>query len=393
MNTGSNFGSSPSPPPASEPTLADEETKQPPAPVTWLLIAVNALVYLAMAATTQHLWQFTTGDLLAWGGNFAPKVYGGDLWRSLTAIFVHGGVIHIGLNMWVLSGIGPFMERLLGATSYLLLYLFAGLAGNILGMMWHPDTVSVGASGAIFGLFGGLMGFLFVRRRLIPPEVLRSLMQNALYFVVINTVLGFSVPGIDVAAHILGALGGFVAGVIASWPLSLPPLTARVVRNGILGALCVGLVAATPYCVPSSAKGHARFLEAFHALQQREQPLRDRFNALMADASEENLHDEALAQRIDDEVLKPWTDMRAEFPPESELSADLRNRPITAVTYGNLAAIEEAFKLKVQAFRTGDEELHRRAAEKFREANQILDGGEETPPSQRKSNEESPEAK
>lgn len=338
--------------------------------LTWVLVAVNVLIYAAMAITIGNPLSFPAPDLLAWGGNFAPGVAAGELWRPFTAMFLHAGIIHLGMNMWVLSMIGPFIERLFGVTSFFLIYLLAGLSGSIFGMLWHADVVGVGASGAIFGLYGALLGFLFIRRNVIPAEVLRPLMQNGLYFLGINLVLGFSIPGVDVAAHILGAVAGFVGGLAATWPQLAEPRSRWLVRNALLAGLGVVVCAALPLCIPASAKAHARFIAVVDNLGAQEDVLLGRYNALISDAAAAS-DQEAFADRLEQEVLRPWSEMYRGFPPLTELPERQQANPRISAMYEYMALVEQAFEMLVQARRNHDEALERQADAKMQAAREV----------------------
>jgi rhomboid protease GluP len=345
----------------------------PRAWATWLLVGANVLVYAAMAISTGSPFAFSTVDLLNWGGDFAPSVAEGEYWRPFTSMFLHAGIIHIGMNMWVLSAIGPFLERLFGATGFLLLYLLAGLAGNVFGMAFHPDIVGVGASGAIFGLYGGLLGFLFARRHVIPAEVLRPMVQNGLYFLGVNLVLGFSIANVDVAAHILGAFAGFVAIVVAGLPQLQNLRASLVVRNGLLAAQVVAVCAALPWCIPASAKAHAQFLQAVRHVGDQKQVLRDRFNALDATGLQES-DPKAFAEKLDEEVLRPWSEMVQRFPPLEELPPRQQRQPQIMTIYRYLTTMQQALELLVEATRRGDEALAQQADAKFKEAGDLAGG-------------------
>jgi len=339
--------------------------------LTWVLLTANVLVYAAMAVVTQNPLSFPVKDLLAWGGNFAPGIYQGEFWRPLTSMFLHAGIIHLGMNMWVLSIIGPFMERLLGITGFLLLYLLAGFAGNVLGMMWHAHTVGVGASGAIFGLYGGLLGFLLVRHKQIPADALRPLLNNGLYFLGINVVLGFTVPGVDVAAHLLGAGAGLVGGIVASWPVARSPQWAWIIRNALLAALCAAVVAVTPLCIPASAKAHAHYLDALRSFRDKEEVLLGRYNALVGKDHDE-VDNTSFATRLERDVLEPWSNMRQRFPPLEDLPRQIRDAPAVPLIYDYLAATEESFRLLAQANRNGDQELGLQATARLRKAEELV---------------------
>ena len=178
------------------------ETAGPPVFVTPALIAINLVVFLAMVISGVSILTPASLDLIRWGGNFGPLVAHGEWWRLITSAFVHAGFLHIGLNMWVLFSGGRYTERLLGNVAFLVLYLLSAIGGSLSSIAWHPATVSVGASGAIFGVYGGLIGLLMLRQKSIPPAAAASLSKNAIGFVSYNILFGVTGSfNIDMAAH------------------------------------------------------------------------------------------------------------------------------------------------------------------------------------------------
>ncbi|RUL86484.1 rhomboid family intramembrane serine protease [Tautonia sociabilis] len=193
---------------------ADVMTATPMVVVTYLIVASCVLVFLAMALAGVSPINPTVPDLIAWGGNVGVAVaFDGEAWRLLSSVFLHGGLIHLALNMYVLYRAGPLLERLYGNLGFALLYLAAGLGGALASAWWHPLAVSVGASGAIFGLFGGLGAFLLSHRASIPAAVLKRVRGGVIALVLYNTLFGLVIPGIDNAAHLGGLVSGFVAGL------------------------------------------------------------------------------------------------------------------------------------------------------------------------------------
>ncbi|MES2390123.1 MAG: rhomboid family intramembrane serine protease, partial [Acidobacteriota bacterium] len=154
-----------------------------------------------------------------WGADYFPATIGDhQYWRLLTSIFLHFGIIHIGMNMYVLYQIGPFIETVFGRIRYLLIYFFAGLSGSVVSVFIHPNAVGAGASGAIFGLYGALFGFLLIKRRTLNPVVMKSIGQSAGIFVLYNVVFGSMHGTTDLSAHIGGLLAGFLAGIVLVRP-------------------------------------------------------------------------------------------------------------------------------------------------------------------------------
>jgi len=154
---------------------------------------------------------FKGEDLLNWGANFRPATNDGQWWRLLTNMFMHGGLMHILANMYGLLFVGIFMEPLLGKTKYLLVYLTTGILASIASIWWYEATISVGASGAIFGLYGFFLAALLLKA--FPPYFGKAFLVSMLVFVGFNLLMGLT-GGIDNAAHIGGLVSGFLIGVV-----------------------------------------------------------------------------------------------------------------------------------------------------------------------------------
>jgi rhomboid protease GluP len=196
-------------------------------------VAVFALMVLNGVSPLQP----TIEDLLRWGADSGPLVaLEGQSWRVLSYMFVHVGAVHLGMNMWCLLSFGPLIERLYGNVAFAWIYVLSGVGGGLASLVWNPTVVSAGASGAIFGIIGGLGAFLLAHRRAIPLEVLVPLRSTTSGFVLFNLFFGAMMPGIDNAAHVGGLVTGFVVGLALQrrWPPSRDPL--GVIRQGALGA-------------------------------------------------------------------------------------------------------------------------------------------------------------
>jgi rhomboid protease GluP len=187
--------------------------------VTPAIVGLCIVVYaLTVAATMQEhpgqLWP-DAGVMVAWGADFGPAtLMDGETWRTFTNLFLHWGILHLVLNMYCLAMAGPIVERLFGHVSFAGLYLLSGLGGSIASLWYHPTVVSAGASGAIFGVFGALIGFLVLRENEIPESKLKPMASGALGFVAYNTIFGLGAEGIDMAAHFGGLVVGFVCGLL-----------------------------------------------------------------------------------------------------------------------------------------------------------------------------------
>lgn len=204
--------------------------------MTYGLIAANLAMFAFELAQTGALDAPTPQEMIALGGNFGPLTRDGQAWRLVTAMFLHYGVIHIGMNMVCLYQVG-IVERMLGRAEFLALYVSAGLVGGLASFAAHPDAVSAGASGAVFGMFGAFAAVMVVRRKQIDPGAWQRTMRSLGTFFAINMVFGLTQRSIDESAHIAGLAVGFAGAFIlakTAGPDSKPLLRALVVA--VVGA-------------------------------------------------------------------------------------------------------------------------------------------------------------
>ncbi|MBW3600657.1 MAG: rhomboid family intramembrane serine protease [Planctomycetes bacterium] len=209
--------------------------------ITPLIVAINVLVFLAMATSGVDPIRPTALEVLPWGANFGPKTLGGEWWRLGASMFLHFGLIHLGFNMWVLWDAGKLVERLVGNVGFLILYLFSGLMAAVVSLNWHPQSVGAGASGAVFGVIGALGGFLLLRRDTVPMQILQSIRSSLGAFIIFNLFIGLAIPFIDLSAHVGGLIAGGVCGLVMSRPITLENTGGRVVRN--LAVLVIAVIA------------------------------------------------------------------------------------------------------------------------------------------------------
>ncbi len=183
-------------------------------PLTYTLMAVSILLFL-ISTISDALAQtmFVTGALHGYS-----VVIKGELYRLVSSIFLHSGGMHIIMNMLSLYMVGKMVERLFSKTAYLSLYFISAFVGSFASIYMHLDGVAVGASGAIFGLFGALAGFVFVHKNRMGAQF-KAFMKDFGIILLINLGIGFAVPSIDVSAHI----GGLVAGVVGGFVIAKNP--------------------------------------------------------------------------------------------------------------------------------------------------------------------------
>jgi membrane associated rhomboid family serine protease len=179
--------------------------------VSSILIDISLLVFLAMILSGEHILSPSASELLPWGANHRPSVLQGEWWRLVTSIFVHGGIMHLLFNSYGFVIAAIFIEPIFTRRNYFMLYLLSGIGGSLASIYWHPNTVSVGASGAIFGLYGALLGLLFTSA--FGKGEKKGVWLFIGPYVGLNLLFGM-VGNIDNAAHIGGLLSGALIGVL-----------------------------------------------------------------------------------------------------------------------------------------------------------------------------------
>ena len=176
----------------SHPAFSSPPAPPPRAWVTPTLVVINVLVFVAMCVSGVSVLEPKIADLIRWGADFGPLTKDGQWWRVVTSMFIHIGIIHIAMNMFVLWTAGIIIERLFGSAAFTVLYVLAGVGGSLASLAWQPYTVSAGASGAVFGLFGGLLGYLVTGRKFVAAQTVTALGKYAGTFLAYNLVYGFA---------------------------------------------------------------------------------------------------------------------------------------------------------------------------------------------------------
>lgn len=182
--------------------------------ITPILLYVNVFVFLLMILSGVHFFTPTVESLIGWGGNLRYLTIHGQFWRLLTSIFVHAGIIHLASNMYALLFVGAALEKSIGRNKFLFSYLATGIVASLSSLIFHDNIVSVGASGAIFGLFGVLLALLLFKEFNIADVSKKNLLSSVGLFIFYNIIYGFNKAGIDNAAHLGGLLSGFIIGLL-----------------------------------------------------------------------------------------------------------------------------------------------------------------------------------
>ena len=190
---------------------------------TPLLLNANVLLFVIMVASGVSASDPRGRELVSWGSNLSGLTLPGEPWRLLSYMFVHAGTSHLLLNMLSLWLLGVLIESRVGPVRFLLVYLASGVGGGLASLWWrHAEGGnSVGASGAIFGLYGFLLALL-VSKSLVLDKSDRRAMLGLVLYLVLSSLLSGLTGNVDNAAH----LGGLVTGLLVAGPLALVGLKA-----------------------------------------------------------------------------------------------------------------------------------------------------------------------
>lgn len=232
-----------------------EDAKQVVMPAPWVrpapsitltnvLLGANVMVFIAMMIAMVQAsgpsMDFTGPLLVHFGANYGPFTLSGDWWRLLTYMFLHGGLMHIAFNMWCLWDLGALCESLYGRWTFGVVYVLTGFAGGLASVGWNPGVLSVGASGAIFGLAGALIASFYLGEFSLPSIAIRGTLRSLLFFVGFNVVFGTLSPGIDNACHAGGLVSGLILGALIA--RIAPQHDAPLRRAGVLAVVALAVV-------------------------------------------------------------------------------------------------------------------------------------------------------
>jgi len=208
--------------------------------VTQAFFAINVIVFVAMAFAGVSFIEPSTQELRNWGANFGPLTLGGQWWRLITCVFVHGGILHIAFNLWCLWDLGALAESLYGHWTFPAVYLTTGVAASVASSIWHPGATSVGASGAIFGIAGALIASFYLGEFSLPRAAISGTLRSVVMFAGYNLVFGAIWGRTDNAAHVGGLVSGLILGALIA---RVAPDRDLIRRGGVLlfGFVLVGL--------------------------------------------------------------------------------------------------------------------------------------------------------
>jgi rhomboid protease GluP len=180
------------------------------------LIDLNFLIYLFMILSGVGIINPQVNELIKWGAIFKPLIADGQWWRLITSMFLHSGFVHLANNLFALFLVGLFLETSIGSSRFMIVYLMTGAIASLASLYFHDSSVSLGASGAIFGMYGLLAALIILKY--LDKNLSAMLGVSVVIFIGLNLILGLN-GGIDMPAHLGGLFSGFLIGV-TYFPLS-----------------------------------------------------------------------------------------------------------------------------------------------------------------------------
>jgi rhomboid protease GluP len=231
------------------------------------IVALNVLAYVWLGVQGAGWLVADSKVLIQWGSLFGPLANGGQWWRLLTAAFLHGGIVHLTLNMYALYDSGRLCEQLFGRVRFFAIYFISAIAGSVVSLWWNPYVNSVGASGAVFGVYGALLAFMLDKRNGVPLSVMRTHQISIMAFIAYSVINGIAKTGIDNAAH----AGGLIAGAVLGWALARPigerMHPSRALR-ALAGVVATCVVAAALFAMTPNTRGGLDAIARFRADMQ-----------------------------------------------------------------------------------------------------------------------------
>jgi rhomboid protease GluP len=289
-------------------TAAPARPRQPTTWITYALIAANLVMFGVELAAGADAMNPDSKVMLRLGADYGPLTLGGQWWRLVSSMFLHFGVLHLGMNMLVLYQ-GRIVEVIYGRAGFVAIYLAAGLLGGIASLAHASTTISAGASGAVFGVFGAFGAFIVLRRGQLDPAFVQRTGRSLIAFIAINLYIGLSTPGIDISAHIGGLVAGFVAGVVLLAGKRAD--TQRTARSIAIIAATLVVTAGALLVMPKPTDVNG-LLSEFDQVQEA---------CLTRLHQAADLPPEQLADALDHDILPRWRTLRADVDAAKDVPA------------------------------------------------------------------------
>jgi rhomboid protease GluP len=345
----------------------------PRAFMTPVLVGINVLVFAAMALGGAGIVLPEGEVVVRWGSNYGVLTASGEWWRLFTSMFLHFGIIHLAFNMAALWDIGRVVERLFGNRTFLAMYLLAGLSGSTSSLLWHPAVNSAGASGAIFGVFGMLAGYLLHRDLGVPATIMKKHWGITLPFIGYNLFIGATVPGIDNAAHLGGLAAGFAMGYALARPLDP---ARRSFSHRRLAALVAGMIAGIALivrpldAVSDNARTEREAREAMASSVREDRLATDAMKQAVERLRSREIEPDEAARRVRQEGVRRYDEANKRLS-AIRLREDSRQRDRQEALIRYTALRREGYEMLAQSLGANDEALANKALARIGESNEV----------------------
>jgi rhomboid protease GluP len=324
------------------------------APVTPVLTAANIVVFVLILVGTHPLSDPNT--LVAWGGNFGPRTANGEWWRLTAALFVHAGWLHLLANVIGLVQLGLVLERLVGPLAFTAVYFATGLLSGVAHVSTSPLTVYVGASGAIFGIYGLMVASLLMgvrgTRAGIPLALLKRLAPAAAVFVIYH----LATDTVTSATQLSGLLSGFACGLVIAWRVSEQRASVPRIAAATAAVVAGAMIVAAPL------RGMVDVKSELERLVTVEERTATAFRTALDQFDHGRMTAEALADMIEGAILSDVNAARARV--ESLDNVPLQQQPL-------VAACKEYLRLRDESWRVRSAALRRASMAMLREADTL----------------------
>lgn len=296
--------------------------------VTPIIIIICIALFTIMALKGLGFLIPNIDLLLNWGANLRVKTVDGEWWRLITCNFLHFGILHLLINMFVLFYIGVILEPIIGKVKFLTSFLVTGIAASVVSVWWHDATISAGASGGIFGLYGVFIALLSLK--IIEKEKNKKLIISTISFIAFNLILGLQ-NEIDNSAHIGGLISGIILGY-AYYPSIIAP--ASKLRNIAISTLSIISLAAISLGLLSQISlaviTYDEKMDEFTQIEEKAM----KFYNIMRYAK-----DQSMLQAIHEDGIPNWEKCKAialEIKDLDDLSSELDENADLLIRYCNL---------------------------------------------------------
>jgi rhomboid protease GluP len=297
---------------------------------TPILIYLNVAIFIIMALSGVNPIEPSVDSLIAWGGNLKSLTLDGQTWRLFTSTFLHGGVVHLLLNMYALLDIGGILEKKFGNHKFILVYIVTGIFASVTSVAWNENIVSVGASGAIFGMYGLFLALLILKKYTISEseESGKKLLSGIMLFVGYNLIFGMMHEGIDNAAHVGGLVSGIAIG-FAYYPAFRTPKYSVIVSSVLL-IVCATIFFVIPYVISNPL---GEFQNVITEFQKNENKALWMYREEITESSEMNQY---YYDRLQSEGIDVWDENLKLLHSLSDMPPYLQDRVEILIEYNNL---------------------------------------------------------